>query len=198
MKKAYSINLTYWMPQTNLYVSTWILPMSCKKMPHPCYGYTTGCFVHASWNYVKTKIAQKKNRQPSNCFVTVYWEWWTNVKVIPHSTFIPIRLYGAAALYALMWQEDGRTPLPTLFIQEEALSILPSNWTANRRCKYTLNLAKNIILPFAPLIWAQWKWYEITRNCKITKKWVLHFPSPKPPLRWQVSRRHSQQNPTLL
>ena len=51
----------------------------------------------------------------------------TNVKVIPHATFIPIRLYGAAALYALMWQEDGRTPLPTLFIQEEALSILPSN-----------------------------------------------------------------------
>ena len=48
MKKAYSINLTYWMPQTNLYVSTWILPMSCKKMPHPCYGYTTECFVHAS------------------------------------------------------------------------------------------------------------------------------------------------------
>lgn len=48
-------------------------------------------------------------------------------KVIPHSTFIPIRLYGAAALYALMWQEDGRTLLPTLFIQEEALSILPSN-----------------------------------------------------------------------
>lgn len=48
MKKAYSINLTYWMPQTNLYVSIWILPMSCKKMPHPCYGYTTGCFAHAS------------------------------------------------------------------------------------------------------------------------------------------------------
>lgn len=47
-EKAYSINLTYWMPQTNLYVSIWILPMSCKKMPHPCYGYTTGCFAHAS------------------------------------------------------------------------------------------------------------------------------------------------------
>ena len=48
IRKAYSINLTYWMPQTNLYVSIWILPMSCKKMPHPCYGYTTGCFAHAS------------------------------------------------------------------------------------------------------------------------------------------------------
>lgn len=42
---------------------------------------------------------------------------------------------------------------------------------------------------------------EVIRNYEELqdyKRWVLHFPSRKPPLRWQASHRCSLQNPILL
>ena len=44
------------------------------------------------------------------------------------------------------------TPPYSLYSGGSVVNLAPP-----RRCKYTLNLARNIILPFVPSTWVQWK-----------------------------------------
>ena len=61
-EKAYSINSTYWMPQTNLYVSTWILPDVLQEDAAPMLRIHNRMLRARIMKLREDKDCQKKNR----------------------------------------------------------------------------------------------------------------------------------------